>query len=87
MLSQKLKSDSTIKELETEITALTEQLIQSHQQNTDYDDLMKQTSIFQNSMEDLEVQNDILRKTIESYEHRFSELQVQLEKIQFEVRN
>lgn len=86
MASQKLKSDSTIKELETEITALTEQLIQSHQQNTDYDDLMKQTAIFQNSMEDLETQNDILRKTIESYEQRFSELQVQLEKIHFEVR-
>lgn len=85
MASQKLKSDSTIKELETEITALTEQLIQSHQQNTDYDDLMKQTAIFQNSMQDLETQNDILRKTIESYEPRFSELQVQLEKINFEV--
>jgi chromosome segregation ATPase len=86
MASQKLKSDSTIKELETEITALTEQLIQSHQQNTDYEDLMKQTAVFQNSMQDLELQNDILRRTIESYEHRFSELQVQLEKIQFEVR-
>lgn len=85
MASQKLKSDSTIKELETEITALTEQLIQSHQQNTDYDDLMKQTAVFQNSMQDLETQNDILRKTIESYESRFSELQVQLEKIHFEV--
>jgi chromosome segregation ATPase len=85
MASQKLKSDSTIKELETEITALTEQLIQSHQQNTDYDDLMKQTAIFQNSMQDLETQNDMLRKTIESYEQRFSELQVELEKIHFEV--
>lgn len=86
MASQKMKSDSTIKELETEITALTDQLIQSHQQNTDYDDLMKQTTIFQNSMQDLETQNDVLRKTIESYELRFSELQVQLEKIHFEVR-
>lgn len=86
MASQKLKSDSTIKELESEITALTEQLIQSHQQNTDYDDIMKQTAIFQNSMQDLETQNDILRRTIESYETRFSELQVQLEKIHFEVR-
>lgn len=35
--------------------------------------------------QDLETQNDILRKTIESYEHRFSNLQVQLEKIHFEV--
>lgn len=87
MASQKLKSDSTIKELETEITALTEQLIQSHQQNTDYDELMKQTAVLQNSMQDLESQNDMLRKTIENYEHRFSELQVQLEKIHFEVRN
>lgn len=85
MASQKHKSDSTIKELETEITALTEQLIQTHQQNTDYDDLMKQTAVFQNSMQDLEAQNDVLRKTIESYEHRFSDLQVQLEKIHFEV--
>lgn len=87
MASQKHKSDSTIKELETEITALTEQLIQTHQQNTDYDDLMKQTAVFQNSMQDLETQNDVLRKTIESYEHRFSDLQVQLEKIHFEVRS
>lgn len=85
MASQKHKSDSTIKELETEITALTEQLIQTHQQNTDYDELMKQTAVFQNSMQDLETQNDVLRKTIESYEHRFSDLQVQLEKIHFEV--
>lgn len=85
MTSQKLKSDTTIKELESEITALTDQLIQSHQQNTDYDELMKQTAIFQNSMQDLETQNDILRKTIESYEHRFSDLQVQLERIHFEV--
>lgn len=46
---------------------------------------MKQTAIFQNSMQDLEAQNDILRKTIESYESRFSELQVQLEKLHFEV--
>lgn len=85
MASQKHKSDSTILKLETEITALTEQLIQTHQQNTDYDELMKQTAIVQNSMQDLEAQNDILRKTIESYESRFSELQVQLEKIHFEV--
>jgi chromosome segregation ATPase len=87
MATQKIKSDSTIKELETEITALTEQLIQSHQQNTDYDDLMKQTAVFQNSMQDLETQNDMLRRTVESYEQRFSELQVQLEKIHFEVRH
>jgi DNA repair exonuclease SbcCD ATPase subunit len=87
MASQKLRADSTIKELESEISTLTEQLIQSHQQNTDYDDLMKQTAIFQNSMKDLETQNDILRKTIESYESRFSDLQVQLEKIHFEVRS
>lgn len=86
MAKQKLQSDSTIKELETEITALTEQLIQSHNQNTDYDDLMKQTAVLQNSMQDLETQNDILRKTIESYEQRFSELQVEVEKINFEVR-
>lgn len=85
MASQKNKSDSTIKELETEITALTDQLIQSHQQNTDYDDLMKQTTVFQNTMQELETQNDLLRKTIESYELRFSEIQVQLEKINFEV--
>lgn len=85
MASQKLKSDSTIRELETEITALTEQLIQSHEQNTDYDDLMKQTGVLQDSMQDLESQNDMLRKTIESYEQRFSELQVQVEKIHFEV--
>lgn len=85
MASQKLKSDSTIKELETEITALTEQLIQSHQQNSHYDELMKQTAVFQNSMQDLERQNDVLRKTIESYEARFGELQVNLEKISFEV--
>lgn len=105
MASQKHKSDSTIKELETEITgkinfnelnsfniktsinplALTEQLIQSHTQTTDYDELMKQTAVLQNSMQDVESQNDILRKTIESYESRFSELQVQLEKIHFEV--
>lgn len=51
MTSQKIKSDSTIKELESEITALTEQLIQSHQQNTDYDELMKQTAVLQNSMQ------------------------------------
>jgi chromosome segregation ATPase len=87
MASQKLKTDTTIKELETEITALTDQLIQSHQQNTDYDELMKQTAVLQNSMQDLESQNDLLRRTIESYEGRFSELQVQLEKIHFEVTN
>lgn len=87
MASQKVKSDSTIKELETEITALTEQLIQSHQQNTHYDELMKQTAILQNSMQDLESQNDILRKTIESYESRFGELQINLEKLEFEVIN
>lgn len=75
----------TTKELETEITALTEQLIQSHQQNTDYDELMKQTAVLQSSMQDIESQNDILRRTIESYESRFSGLQVQLEKIHFEV--
>ena len=86
MASQKLKSDATIKELETEITALTEQLIQSHQQTSHYDELMTQTAILQNSMQDLESQNDILRKTIESYEGRFSELQVDFEKIQFEVK-
>ena len=80
-----MKSDTTIKELESEITALTEQLIQSHQQNSSHDELMKQTAILQNSMQDLESQNDILRKTIESYEARFGELQVNLEKIQFEV--
>lgn len=85
MASQKLKSDTTIKELETEITALTDQLIQSHQQNTHYDELMKQTAILQNSMQDLESQNDILRRTIESYESRFNDLQVNLEKVQFEV--
>lgn len=72
-------------ELETEITALTEQLIQTHQQNTDYDELMKQTAVFQNSMHDLETQNDVLRKTVESYETRFSDITVQLEKIHFEV--
>jgi uncharacterized membrane protein YgaE (UPF0421/DUF939 family) len=86
MASQKLKSDTTIKELETEITALTDQLIQSHQQTTHYDELMKQTAILQHSMQELESQNDILRRTIESYESRFGELQVNLEKIQFEVR-
>jgi uncharacterized protein YigA (DUF484 family) len=85
MASQKLKSDQTIKELETEITALTDQLIQSHQQNTHYDDLMKQTAVLQNSMQDLESQNDCLRRVIESYEGRFGELQVNLEKNQFEV--
>lgn len=84
MATQKHKSDSTIKELESEITALTEQLIQSHQQTSHYDELMKQTAVIQNSMQDLESQNDMLRKTVESYEHRFSEIQVQLEKIQFE---
>lgn len=87
MASQKLKSDTTIKELETEITALTDQLIQSHQQNTHYDELMKQTAILQNSMHDLESQNDMLRRTIESYESRFNELQVNLEKVQFEVKS
>lgn len=85
MASQKLKSDSTIKELETEITALTEQLIQSHQQTSHHDELMQQTAILQNSMQDLESQNDMLRRTIESYESRFGELQVNLDKIQFEV--
>lgn len=85
MASQKVKSDATIKELESEITALTEQLIQSHTQSTHHDELMKQTAILQNSMQDLESQNDILRKTIESYEARFGELQVNLETIQFEV--
>lgn len=85
MASQKIKSDATIKELESEITALTEQLIQSHTQGTHHEELMKQTAILQNSMQDLESQNDILRKTIESYEGRFGELQVNLEKIQFEV--
>jgi hypothetical protein len=85
MASQKLKSDTTIKELECEITALTEQLIQSHQQTTHHDELMKQTAILQNSMQELESQNDILRKTIESYESRFGDLQVNLEKVQFEV--
>jgi chromosome segregation ATPase len=85
MASQKIKSDATIKELETEITALTEQLIQSHQQTSHYDDLMKQTAVLQNSMQDLESQNDILRRTIEVYEKRFGELQVDFEKIQFEV--
>lgn len=85
MASQKHKSDTTIKELETEITTLTDQIIQSHQQNTHYDELMKQTAILQHSMQELESQNDMLRRTIESYEGRFGELQVNLEKIQFEV--
>ncbi|XP_070499007.1 putative leucine-rich repeat-containing protein DDB_G0290503 isoform X4 [Chironomus tepperi] len=84
MASQKMKSDTTIKELESEITALTEQLIQSHTQSTHHEELMKQTAILQNSMQDLESQNDILRKTIESYEARFGELQVNLDTIQFE---
>jgi Mg2+ and Co2+ transporter CorA len=87
MASQKIKSDATIKELETEITALTEQLIQSHQQTTHYDELMKQTAVLQNSMQDLESQNDVLKRTLEMYESRFGELQVDFEKIQFEVRN
>lgn len=86
MASQKFKADATIKELETEITALTEQLIQSHQQSTHYDELMKQTAILQNSMQDLESQNDVLKRTIELYEKRFSELQIDFEKIQFEVK-
>ncbi|KAL7044151.1 hypothetical protein ACKWTF_001803 [Chironomus riparius] len=84
MASQKMKSDTTIKELESEITALTEQLIQSHTQGTHHEELMKQTAVLQNSMQDLESQNDILRKTIESYEARFGELQVNLDTIQFE---
>ncbi|KAG5676690.1 hypothetical protein PVAND_006506 [Polypedilum vanderplanki] len=87
MASQKVKSDATIKQLETEITALTEQLIQSHQQTTHYDELMKQTAILQNSMHDLESQNDVLKRTIELYEGRFGELQVDFEKIQFENGN
>ena len=86
MNAQKQKSDLSIKELETEITSLTEQLIQSHQQTSHYEELMKETNILQSSMEELENQNDVLRKTIEAYETRFSEIQVQLEKIHFEVR-
>lgn len=86
MNAQKQKSDVTIKELETEITTLTEQLIQSHQQTSCYEELMKETNILQCSMEELENQNDVLRKTIEAYESRFSDIQVQLEKIHFEVR-
>lgn len=85
MNAQKQKSDVTIKELETEITTLTEQLIQSHQQTSCYEELMKETNILQCSMEELENQNDVLRKTIEAYESRFSDIQVQLEKIHFEV--
>ena len=85
MASQKQKSDSTIKELETEITTLTEQLISSTQTNFHYEELMKHSSMMQTSMQELETQNDMLRKTIESYECRFSDVQVQLEKIHFEV--
>lgn len=85
MSSQKFKYDTTIKDLENEITTLTEQLIQSHQLNTEHDELMKQTAILQNSMSDLENQNDTMRKTIESYQQRFSELQINNDKAQFEV--
>lgn len=85
MSSQKFKYDTTIKDLENEITALTEQLIQSHQLNTEHEELMKQTAILQNSMLDLENQNDMMNRTIESYQQRFSELQVNLDKAQFEV--
>ena len=86
MAAQKQKADSTIKELESEITSLTEQLISSTQTHSHYDELMKHSSMMQLSMQELETQNDVLRKTIESYEGRFSELQVQLERIHFEVK-
>lgn len=85
MNAQKQKSDSTIRELENEITTLTEQLIQSHQQNSHYEELMKETTTLQSSMKDLENQNDMLRKTLESYELRFKEIQVQLDETLFEV--
>lgn len=85
MALQKQKSDSTIKELETEITTLTEQLISSTQTNSHYEEMMKHSSLMQKSLQELEAQNDVLRKTIESYEGRFSDVQVQLEKIHFEV--
>lgn len=85
MSSQKYKYDSTIKDLETEITALTEQLIKSHQLNTEHDELMQQTAILQNSMKDLEDQNDLMRKTIETYQQKYGELQITIDKAQFEV--
>lgn len=85
MTLQKQKSDATIRELEKDITALTEQLIQSHQHTSHYDELMKETSTMQTSMKELENQNDMMRKTIESYEQRFRDVQVQLEETLFEV--
>lgn len=85
MSSQKQKSDSTIRELECEITTLTEQLIQSHQQNSHYDELMKETTTLQSSMKELENQNDFLRRTLETYELRFKEIQIQLDETIFEV--
>lgn len=85
MSAQKFKYDSTIRDLETEITTLTEQLIKSHQLNTEHDELMQQTAILQNSMRDLEDQNDLMRKTIESYQQKFGELQVTIDRSQFEV--
>lgn len=85
MSSQKYKYDSTIKDLETEITTLTEQLIKSHQLNTEHDELMQQTAILQNSMRELEDQNDLMRRTIESYQQKFGELQISVDKAQFEV--
>lgn len=85
MSSQKFKYDSTIKDLENEITTLTEQLSHQFMLNTEHDDLMQQTAILQNTMKELENQNDLLRKTIESYQQKFCELQVTIDKREFEV--
>lgn len=87
MSSQKYKYDATIRDLETEITALTEQLIKSHQLNTEHDELMQQTAILQNSMTELENQNDLMKRTIESYQTKFGELQVTVDRAHFEVKH
>lgn len=85
MSTQKFKYDSTIKDLECEITTLTEQLSHQFMLNTEHDELMQQTAILQNTMKELENQNDLMRRTIESYQQKFSELQVTVDKGQFEV--
>lgn len=86
MSNQKFKYDSTIKDLECEITTLTEQLSHQFMLNTEHDELMQQTAILQNTMKELENQNDLMRRTIESYQQKFSELQITVEKGHFEVR-
>lgn len=81
MHQQNQQYSQIIDDLSNELASLTEQLLQQPQQK----ELIEESLQLKTLMEDLEIQNDNLQQTIETYIEQLSTAETKIQGLEFEV--